>query len=1263
MAVGYKDREDRIDEAQAERFNPTSQISSAEDETGKNAGVNAGIDQAEAFANDPGNTNKNTESANQQEQSPPSGNWKNSVSNDKTASQSKRKINVRKAAPAGGVVTLLLGGVFGIGVLLAPALGLVHLKEVFTEDLNDQVGALDESSTHMFRAKLKGIGKKFSVCKGVKIRCGLQGMSDRQIKNFEKAGIKVNLVEPESKGPTGKNAVKNLEFTDGRGGVQTVSNANDVKKLGIDRTIGKQLKRAYNPLFYSMWDKTAGKVFANHGGKAKRLKGTTAADFNKSVDDAASGKQAADFEADQRAVDDEDDTKKADDDRERNKNAQEQNQRLEKSSGFKSVFGGAAKGVGVTGAIDSACTVYNVSRAVEAAGKIYAAKQLIDFALVYTNTIDELKAGTASPEQIEYIGNSLTKVDTREMIVNENSADLDTPVKNPNFGKSGFDSEGARVSFYNEAPDLSAEAQQFLVGGAAVGTLSKINDRVAEMLGGGSRQELNDKCGLVQNPFVRGGSLVIGGIAAVGSFGLFTAVSVGASVAISAAIPLLEGYLKDKVKQDVVDSDTQGVDAVNAIQPGTGALMGEIAMSRGMQPANKATLRTYQAMQSQTHRELAAIGIEDARSTPFDVMNQYSFMGMFARDMLPVMQTTASASSFFTNGIPKLVGSIGTPFTSKVNAASEFNPERFSKCNDSGYKELDIDADIFCNVRYMLTPQELAMIPEDVYQWMADNDQVDADSGETTSGSDYEQFIEECTARTIDGTGAGWGDIATEGESDGSNCIDGKSDFSNTQLKNFRMYTLYRSVEEGMDNGPDVGEESASTSTNGSDFKIQTFNILYSTAPGPDYVKRLENSIAVIKDRGSDIVGFQEVRENQWNGIKKAMNINDSEDSSDFGIFPKKYGSQYGDTNPIIWNTKKFNIVGSGTYIPGHRVKAEDNGGATVPGAYTQVKLRDVTTGQEIYVINVHMSAGGEQINKQARYNDSIALRDYMEKISGEGTPVFITGDFNSGYKRIKNQGVLDGKVSNLTYCIFTENGSMWDGYDARDDKEGECPSETVSLDGGHDPSPVDHIFMSKVATVSNIVRNKPASKGGNNGSDVHDTIIQSVSIPGSGSDESGLIGGDGWTWPVPGVKSLGILPYGSPGSRGIHKGIDIGISGGAALGRPVVAAHGGTVERVWGQGESCGAYISIKAEGTKYYAAYQHVDGSSIAVKAGDTVQKGQPIARIGRQGGTPAPVGCGSSLFYHLHFSIESNPGSVSAYADPFPNGTLDPLKVIDK
>lgn len=138
-----------------------------------------------------------------------------------------------------------------------------------------------------------------------------------------------------------------------------------------------------------------------------------------------------------------------------------------------------------------------------------------------------------------------------------------------------------------------------------------------------------------------------------------------------------------------------------------------------------------------------------------------------------------------------------------------------------------------------------------------------------------------------------------------------------------------------------------------------------------------------------------------------------------------------------------------------------------------------------------------------------------------------------------------------------------------------------------------------------------------------------------------------GWTWPVPGHRGINQSwgNYYAP-KKGKHKGIDIN----AGAGTRVVAAHyGRVVKRTADSG--CGGYLvirttSTRSNGTRNYAAYQHVRGQT-----GKTyVNAGERVAEVGNGGSR-----CGTGN--HLHFSIESG-NRVSEYAHPWPNGTVNPF-----
>ena len=121
--------------------------------------------------------------------------------------------------------------------------------------------------------------------------------------------------------------------------------------------------------------------------------------------------------------------------------------------------------------------------------------------------------------------------------------------------------------------------------------------------------------------------------------------------------------------------------------------------------------------------------------------------------------------------------------------------------------------------------------------------------------------------------------------------------------------------------------------------------------------------------------------------------------------------------------------------------------------------------------------------------------------------------------------------------------------------------------------------------------------------------------------------------WPCPSSKRV-TSDYGprtSPtnGASSNHKGLDIG----AAYGADIVAADGGTV-LVATYSSSGGHYVIID-HGGGLCTVYMHA--SSLTVSAGQTVSKGQVIAKVGSTG-----ISTGN----HLHFGVTLNGVYVSPW-----------------
>ena len=118
-----------------------------------------------------------------------------------------------------------------------------------------------------------------------------------------------------------------------------------------------------------------------------------------------------------------------------------------------------------------------------------------------------------------------------------------------------------------------------------------------------------------------------------------------------------------------------------------------------------------------------------------------------------------------------------------------------------------------------------------------------------------------------------------------------------------------------------------------------------------------------------------------------------------------------------------------------------------------------------------------------------------------------------------------------------------------------------------------------------------------------------------------------GFLWPAPNCHYIS-SPYGWR-SSGWHKGVDLCTTNGTALGSPVIAAKGGTVEMVQRSNSGYGNMVLIN-HGDGYKTRYAHMVAGSITVNPGDHVEAGQSIGKVGSTGNSSGP---------HLHFEVIYN------------------------
>ena len=102
-------------------------------------------------------------------------------------------------------------------------------------------------------------------------------------------------------------------------------------------------------------------------------------------------------------------------------------------------------------------------------------------------------------------------------------------------------------------------------------------------------------------------------------------------------------------------------------------------------------------------------------------------------------------------------------------------------------------------------------------------------------------------------------------------------------------------------------------------------------------------------------------------------------------------------------------------------------------------------------------------------------------------------------------------------------------------------------------------------------------------------------------------------------TSGFGLRNHPLDGGEKFHYGVDLG----AGAGEDIRAAEAGEAVEV-GADANYGNYILLR-HGERIYTLYAHCE--SLLIAQGDTVQKGQVIAKVGETGGATGP---------HLHFEI---------------------------
>ena len=224
--------------------------------------------------------------------------------------------------------------------------------------------------------------------------------------------------------------------------------------------------------------------------------------------------------------------------------------------------------------------------------------------------------------------------------------------------------------------------------------------------------------------------------------------------------------------------------------------------------------------------------------------------------------------------------------------------------------------------------------------------------------------------------------------------------------------------------------------------------------------------------------------------------------------------------------------------------------------------------------------------------------------------------------------------VASVKREIETKKSELLVATRAKEELLGKLEADRAQMEQQHDALTLEADALSAV-----ILKKQQEAAAAAAAADAASKASSASSAPSQSSGETtvvdtGEISSKGMTWPAPGYSRVS-SPFGYRihpifGTKKMHTGIDIA----APMGASIVAATDGVVQSAGGLGGYGNAVIIDHGGGIA--TLYAH--NSKLLVSAGQSVQRGQVIAKAGSTGYSTGP---------HLHFEVRKN----GTYINPLP------------
>ena len=701
---------------------------------------------------------------------------------------------LKKKGPAAGIIVTIVAALIGITSLSTiPALIVVQIKETLFNSQNDAGPALSTRTTLMLARKVSSVSNAFNesadgVC-GIKCKFGT--INETMKLNFESPTNDFK-VEFGDKKFGGRYVIKTLTFPDGH----VVTNGADFRQALNDPVRASAFNKIFNSRTAYLLNSRFGNAIKTKLGIDKLSKWT-----GETKDKAVSSlRKTLGLQGETAATDPA--LKLPPEERARSGPLKPVLETIDSAQ--------AKAGGKITTIVGGACALYDTAKTITFAEKAKKIAAFAAFAMLFLNLADKIKAGdNPEPAVVEQAGRQLTDYET-----NKTNAD-GTP--NVYYGKSATDSIGYQMSAYQDNPGTLSTRDQaysmgptntlagvltsmtsFLIGNGTVAissarTVCKVANSPALAVAAGCGAEIVAAVASVETglgPLIAGGVCAVKTVATVAIMGATLGYGIGEVVKIivnSSEIPVL-------------DETTVGPPVGNALYTGTASITGAESATYGLKAGSKADIQAYAMDTAVIKNQNDAIARYDARNTPLDIQNQYSFLGMFIRNTGLITSKNASILSYmnnFTSIIPRSFASLLNPASaaSDITAAEAKANLYDNKCQDQSLTSIGISADAFCNPSFVMTSSELHADSNVVVDYMVNKHNIDSSTGDAVSGSDYQRYLDNCANR-VDPLGETSASIADD---DYEWKVGLKCTETSDMLSNFRVYTMDKSINDTMD--------------------------------------------------------------------------------------------------------------------------------------------------------------------------------------------------------------------------------------------------------------------------------------------------------------------------------------------------------------------------------------------------------------------------------------------------------------------------------